>query len=86
MDSDNQFVAEEVNGGIRTIAETVMALSLSISLLPSFVAVSNWTLPLVGATRIQPKDTGLAAGSRTRPSVSRLSRRLGRDRRGGPID
>lgn len=25
MDSDNQFVAEEVNGGIRTIAETVIS-------------------------------------------------------------
>lgn len=32
MDSDNQFVAEEVNGGIRTIAQTVC---LTFHLLPS---------------------------------------------------
>lgn len=34
MDSDNQFVAEEVNGGIRTIAETVLVLALVYSFLP----------------------------------------------------
>lgn len=68
MDSDNQFVAQEVNGGIRTIDETVNSRK---PLFSFFFQVSGCIYlyfhpihfpKLAGATLLQSKDTGVVAG------------------------